>query len=106
MKVVLDIPKEFEDHYNKERFQDSLKRINYDIRSIRYEGLSGTYEYEVIEMLIKAFKESWEIRFNYISEGIDNALKFLKVEKELLKAYQEGETYDRSQSSNIGDKES
>lgn len=93
MKVVLEIPKEFEDHYNTERFEDSLKRIDYDIRSIRFEGLSDTYEYEVIEMLIKAFKESREIRFNYISEGIDNALKFLKVEKELLKAYQEGETH-------------
>ena len=30
MKLVVNIPKEFEDHFNKDRFADSLARINCD----------------------------------------------------------------------------
>ena len=58
MNIILKIPKEFEEHYNRERFKDSLERINLDIRSLKFEGLSGTYDYEVVEMLITAFSYS------------------------------------------------
>ena len=50
MKVVIEIPKEFEEHFNNDRFTDSFKRICTDIQ---YHGnpISGLYERELIEML-------------------------------------------------------
>lgn len=50
MKVIIKIPKEFEEHFNNDRFTDSFKRICTDIR---YHGnpISGLYERELIEML-------------------------------------------------------
>lgn len=50
MKLLIEIPKEFEEHFNMDRFKDSLERIRTDIQ---YHGnpLSGLYERELIEML-------------------------------------------------------
>lgn len=53
MKIVINIPKEFEQHFFKDRFEDSLCRLYVDAH-----GLSGLYERETVEMLVKAFKES------------------------------------------------
>lgn len=58
MKIVLEIPKEFEKDYNKDRLKDALERINVDVRSLKFEGLSGQYELETLEMLITALKTS------------------------------------------------
>lgn len=59
MKIVIDIPKEFEDHFNLDRFADSLERILEDITcSPRVVQLSGLYEIETLTMLKKAFRES------------------------------------------------
>lgn len=55
MQVVIDIPEEFEKHFNDDNFKDSFERIKADIN---YTGLlSGNYEIETLDMLIKAFKE-------------------------------------------------
>lgn len=63
MQIILTIPKEFEEHYMKDRFKDSLSRLAFDIRSLddagQYEGLAGNYEFETLEMLIKAFAGSF-----------------------------------------------
>ena len=60
MKITLDIPKEFERHFNNDRFKDSLKRIMTDVTDeIESDfSISGKYEIELCEMLIKAFAEA------------------------------------------------
>ena len=64
MKLVLEIPKEFERHYLNDKFEDSLKRLLSDTFSNRDSEviyLSGLYEKELLEMLIKSFKSSEEL---------------------------------------------
>ena len=55
MKILIDIPKEFEQHFKFDRFYDSLERIESDIKSSGVK-LSGLYERETIIMLREAFK--------------------------------------------------
>ena len=54
MKVTIEIPKEFEKHFDNDRFEDSLKRLKADAG----ECSAGLYEIELCEMLIAAFKEA------------------------------------------------
>lgn len=56
MQIVIDIPKEFEEHFNSDRFEDSLARVASDIESFGFQ-LSGRYEKETITMLRKAIKK-------------------------------------------------
>lgn len=58
MKIILDIPKEFEQHFNLDKFKDSLSRIRCDTRYCFGDGVSGDYEIELIDMLIKAFERA------------------------------------------------
>lgn len=58
MNITIEIPKEFEEHYNRDKFEDSLKRIEADIKYQECYGLSGLYELELIEMLKNAFNRS------------------------------------------------
>ena len=51
MKITLDVPKVFEGHFATDRFKDSLERLKADSHC-----LSGTYEKELVDMLIKAFE--------------------------------------------------
>ena len=53
MKIIFEIPKEFENHFLQDRFEDSLYRLNADAHC-----LAGNYEQEIIIMLIKAFKNA------------------------------------------------
>ena len=54
MKLLIEIPKEFEEHFNNDKFEDSLERIRVDIK-VNLENettqLSGNYEMELAEML-------------------------------------------------------
>lgn len=61
MKLLIEIPKEFEEHFNTDRFSDSLERIRTDIQ---YHGnpLSGLYERELIEMLRNAMVKAEVIK--------------------------------------------
>lgn len=52
MKIVIEIPSEFETHFEQDRFEDSLHRLSADAHL-----LAGNYEQEVLTMLIKAFKD-------------------------------------------------
>lgn len=56
MKIVIDIPKEFEEHFKSDRFEDSLARIASDIESFGFQ-LAGRYEQETITMLREAIKK-------------------------------------------------
>ena len=61
MRIEIDIPKEFDEHFNQDKFKDSLERIMADIKYSLENGdclCAGNYEYETIEMLEKAFENS------------------------------------------------
>lgn len=67
MKVVLDIPQEFEsdfeerDYLKGTQFEDSMLRIKADIKSALDKndfGAAGNYELETVEMLIEAFRNA------------------------------------------------
>ena len=61
MRIELEIPKEFEQHFKQDKFKDSLERIMADIWHSLEIGnclCAGRYEYETIEMLGKAFENS------------------------------------------------
>lgn len=70
MKVTIEIPKEFEKHFDNDRFEDSLKRLKADAG----EYMAGPYEIELCEMLITAFKEAavidepWPLDTPYFSK--------------------------------------
>ena len=66
MTISIEIPKEFEEHFNTGRFNDSLERIRVDIECARmsYPTMSGLYEIELIEMLRDAFNVSKVIKEN------------------------------------------
>ena len=53
MKILIDIPKEFEQHFQTDRFEDSLHRLSADAHLI-----AGNYEQETAIMLIDAFKKA------------------------------------------------
>ena len=61
MRIEIEIPKEFEEHFKQDKFKDSLERIMADIKHSLENGdclCSGRYEYETIEMLERAFEDS------------------------------------------------
>ena len=53
MKLVIEIPEEFEVHFDTDKFENSLERLREDAHL-----LAGNYEKELADMLIKAFKNS------------------------------------------------
>jgi hypothetical protein len=53
MRIEIEIPKEFETHFTKDRFEGSLNRLRVDAHS-----LAGNYEKETAIMLIEAFKNA------------------------------------------------
>lgn len=55
MKLIIDIPKEFESDYNGDKFKDFFSRVLCDIEK---GVLCGNYEKETAEMFLKAFDES------------------------------------------------
>ena len=56
MLIQLNIPPEFEDEYNKDRFKESLSRLIADAHL-----LAGNYEKETARFLITAFQDSKEV---------------------------------------------
>ena len=61
MRLEIEIPKEFEWHFKRDRFKESLERIMADIEyqsDIGVSLMSGNYEFETVEMLEKAFKSA------------------------------------------------
>lgn len=60
MKIIIDIPKEFEQHFNEDKFKDSLLRLRVDTNyGLEHdETISGIYEIELLNMLVKAFQSA------------------------------------------------
>lgn len=55
MRLIIDIPKEFEEDYRKDKFEDFFKRVMCDIGS---GVLCGSYEIETAEMFLHALNKS------------------------------------------------
>ena len=53
MKIIIEIPEEFEEHWKMDNFYDSLQRLKFDANT-----LAGVYEIELIDMLCNAFKNA------------------------------------------------
>lgn len=53
MRIEIEIPKEFEEHFEQDKFEDTLHRLSADAHLI-----AGKYEQETAIMLIKAFADS------------------------------------------------
>ena len=89
MRIEIDIPKEFEEHFNQDKFKDSFERIMADIKHSLENGdclCAGNYEYETIKMLKKAFEDSKS------AYDIDKVVEELKIIKEdALDEYNMGE---------------
>ena len=75
MRIEIDIPKEFEEHFKQDKFKDSFERIMADIKHSLENGdclCAGRYEYETIEMLEEAFENS---KTAYDVDKVVNELK-------------------------------
>lgn len=70
MKLVIDIPKDFEQHFNEDKFKDSLLRLKADTNyGLEFEStISGNYEIELLDMLVEAFEKA-EIIWGYYACG-------------------------------------
>ena len=68
MKIIIDIPQDFEKHFNEDRFKDSLERIKADLNEDFV--FVGNYERELLDMLIVAFEEAEAIHSTCKLEGI------------------------------------
>ena len=65
MKLLIEIPKEFEEHFSNDKFEDSLERIRADIKfNLENETtqLSGNYEMELAEMLRDTMEKAEVVR--------------------------------------------
>ena len=83
MKIEIEIPKEFEEHFKQDKFKDSLERIMADLKNSL---CAGNYEYETIEMLEKALENSESA---YDVNKVVEEIKTLK--EEALAEYNMGE---------------
>lgn len=60
MKLTIELPEEFEQHFQMDKFEDSLHRVEADLRHREYDPyqLSGNYEIELIEQLNRSFSKA------------------------------------------------
>ena len=57
-EIVLKIPEEFEQDFNADRFRECFMRVLFDCKAWDYAGISGNYEHETLDMIVKAFNEA------------------------------------------------
>ena len=82
MRIEIDIPKEFEEHFKQDKFKDSFERI---VVALKNSLCTGRYEYETIEMLEKAFENSKQA---YPVEKVVKELN--KLDVKAIKRYKGG----------------
>lgn len=56
MKLVIEIPQEFECDWNRDKFHDCFNRVLADLGGMY--SVSGRYEKETIKMLESAFRDA------------------------------------------------
>ena len=98
MKISIEIPKWFEEHYKKDCFKESFERIIADLNSdsdeFRY---TGNYEKELLEMLMGTFSKRNNIKETLIRIVYEKENNITKAEvrtfegehKELFQGYAE-----------------
>ena len=88
MRIEIDIPREFEEHFKQDKFKDSLERIMADIWHYLEIGnclCAGNYEYETIKMLEEALENSKS------AYSVDKVVKELnKLDVKAIKRYKGG----------------
>lgn len=72
MRIEIEIPKEYEDDYNADRFSDFFSRAMIDIETMQ--GMCGRYEVESALMLRTAFHTS---KVAYDVEAVVEQIKSL-----------------------------
>lgn len=77
MKLVIEIPKEFERDQHTDEFQDCFDRVLADLRNASC--VSGNYEKETIEMLKSAFKNAKEFDLGKRKEKERKKVKWRKL---------------------------
>lgn len=63
MKIVIEIPEEFERDFKIDRFKDSLTRCSYEIDNVirydvGYNPITWQYHIDILEMLIQEFEKA------------------------------------------------
>ena len=89
MKIEIEIPKAFEEHFKQDKFKNSLEKIMVDIWNLLENKnclCAGNYEYETIKMLEKALENS---KSAYDVDKVVEEIKTLK--EEALGEYNMGE---------------
>lgn len=75
MKLIVDIPKDFAEHFYEDRFKNSLERIEADLNEDFV--FAGNYERELLDMLITSFGNANMVISNAdIEEMAEDDLKF------------------------------
>ena len=77
MKILIDIPKEFEADYNTDRFAEFFHRCLADMCTC-----CGNYEQETAEMMEKAFTESKIYDQDKVVDQLESELRLADKEKE------------------------
>ena len=77
MKILIDIPKEFEVDYNTDRFAEFFQRCLADMGTC-----CGNYEFETAEMMEKAFAESRLYDPDTVVDQLESELRLADKEKE------------------------
>lgn len=62
MKILIEIPEEYEQEYEKDKFSDCFNRIYTDLIN-KNSVLVGSYEIETLLMLCESFKNSKTVTF-------------------------------------------
>ena len=97
MKLIIDIPKEFETDYEVNRFQDFFTRVLYSIEKVDgLYGLCGNYEKETAEMFLKAFDES--VPMANIVEKLEERERYL--EKAMKESHANGHRFSEEKAMN------
>lgn len=55
MKLIIDIPREYERDFSAGKFKDFFSRV---IADIDFKGICGNYEKEIAEMFLEAFDKA------------------------------------------------
>lgn len=63
MKILIEIPEEFESDFKFDRFKDSLTRCSYEVDNvIRFDvghnPITWQYDIDILEMLIQEFEKA------------------------------------------------
>jgi len=58
MKLVIEIPKEFEEDFKKDKFKECFGRVQVDLKYFEGVTLCGNYEKETLDMLENAFQNA------------------------------------------------